>query len=498
MDLKELIKSKQNQVSYVYLSGELDGKFFHVIFVPCEGKFKPFVLFEHGRSIEIQEDKHRSYFEYKGKRYYFLNGDKLGLVPGIVNHPSPRAFEMVINHECPDPDNLYRDLLTMLNDYYDFYSEEERRIVASYIIHTYLLNLIGYTIYLMLEGEFNTGKSSLQITMSLLQYNGFFSGQITMPTLVRKIHNYQGTANIDEFDKLSPEARQNTIGILNSGAYQGGTYEITDMNKKTTAEQIKVIQAFSAKTFSANKIRLDSSLESRCIVIRTVRGSRRTKPAQAIPESEKLRFQAIRDKLFAYCLMKGRQILKQKEAVREELAAQGFNARRADIVSVLVGIERDFGQDDQVLNYLKDSEEFEQEDSQDEDREFHMYNFLLGKCREVSADTTNLQFTNKELLDHINHKLGYDEFDLGLDEKYKATAVSVGKMLKRHKIVCKKSDRERITSGTGRGRYRYTLKKDRIIDLLKRSRYKEIQEKARELSTCLMPLPKTKDTPLPF
>lgn len=507
-EITELLNRTLCRERFIYLNGQIEGKLYSVIFIPTQdGQSKPFILFEDGSNIEVESDNKKSWFEHLGIRYGFLNGPKLEYAPEVIHYPSNQAFQLIVGRISVDKHELYKDLKELVNDYYDFYCEEEMRIVIAHIIHTYLISSIGSTFYLFLEGEINTGKSSLQKIMSLLQYNGCFIGQTTIPVLARKLHHFQSTVNIDEFDKAFKQKDEQikALGFLDSGFYKGGTYEITDQNGKTLREQIRIIQTFSAKTFSANKTLLAQSLESRCVTIHTVRSNRPTKNVNRISEDERVRINTIRDKLFAYSLMNGKNIISNIELVSEELAGNKEFNRQAEILSIICGIEKEFDQDDKVRNYLTEKRELNEEDSKEKDRAYIMFEFLLGKCVLAGTAVEKINFTNAELVEHINEKLGFEEetgedvpFGKGYRNKYESTPSSVGKMIKLHKVIVSNQERRRATYGLEKGKWEYSVAKARVIDLLKRSSYKEIQEKIKELEESLSGPQPSGDMALPF
>lgn len=500
--ITDFITEDSEHDRFVYLNGEIDGLLYHTVFLPQAEGYKSFVLLENGEAIEIQKEKPMgSYFLYGNKRHRFFNGPEVEYCPGVVNYPSPKAYAKVERREIPDKHQLYARLTSILEDYYQFYQPEERRIVATHIIHSYLIGAIGTTFYLLLEGELNTGKSSLQKIMSELQYHGCFSGQTTVPAMVRKIHTAQATVNIDELDKLSSEDKGKALGVLNSGFYSGGTYEITNMNAKNIKDQIQVIQTFCAKTFSANKIRLDSSLQSRCVTINTVRSSKRTRNANRISDEDKKRISEVRDDLFTYGLLKGRDILQQIEIKKTELANEDIFARTADVTSIILGIEAEFGQDEAVKLYLLENKQIEEDESKETDRVHHMFEFLLEKCKNAGRNMAWIEFTNSEVVEYINDKLGLSSgpsLPFDKPDKYAATSASVGKSLKLHKIISKANEYSRITSGPTRGRMEYRIARSKLHDLLKRCSYKDIIKGLEELEEYLILGNSTNEEALPF
>mgnify|MGYP001563539600 CR=1 FL=1 len=502
----EYITDRQSNDQFIYLNGQIAGKCYQIVFVQYEEDLKPFVLFDDGLSLQIESDKAGHYFIFEDKTYRFLNGPNLEFKSGLVSSASTDAFRAVVERSLPDKEKLYKDITSILYDYYDFYCEEERRIAAAHIIQSYLIGSLGSTFYLLLEGDVSTGKSTLQRVMALLQYNGCFVGQITIPVLARKIHCLQSTVNIDEFDKVftQKDERKKALGVLDTGFYAGGTYEITNMNQKKTKDQIQVFQTFSTKTFSGNRVQLSSSLNSRCVTIHTVRGNRSTKNINGMNPEDLKRIEILRDDIFVYTLLRGKSFLNHFQSVQEELSQSEVFGRNADILSIILAVEKEFNQDDKVKQYLMEKQEIDEEDSKDNDRVYIAYSFLLDKCK-IGTEVSEINFTNADLVEHINMATGMKDSDEERDyssksnqSQYSATPSSVGKLLKVHKVVSKSDERERISSGPDKGRWRYKISKSKILDLIKRCAYRELQDAAKETEDWLTTPIKSDNDSLPF
>lgn len=325
----------------------------------------------------------------------------------------------------------------------------------------------------MLEGERNTGKSSLQSVMAQLQYNGSFSGKASMASLIRKVHFFGASVNIDELDKLHKDELKIATGILNSGMYANGTYEIVNLDGKKSKNQLKIYKTFSSKTFSANRAYFDDSLLSRCIVINTVRNRRQVKSIHEATEKERSHFQHLRDQLFAYCLVNGRVIHENIKSVQKELSDRGKYGRRSDIFSIIAGILKHFGANyEPILKYLNERENLDDESSFDS-RFYLTLNFLSQR---IVPSQKIVSFTNEELKNYIVEELEMDEYS-----KYKPSSRSIGSLLKKHRIVENNNERHRMTSGEGKGKYEYRISTIKILELIDRSEFDDLKQKIRKI-----------------
>lgn len=490
---KELMRDKElkillmngSKISKISLTGVLDDKFYHTIFIPEGQQFKPFLLLEDGTSYPVlvkgknPKDKY-SYTDYKNQILIYNTGEPLWFAENLVEAPSKEGIMMVIDGKSPATKELYNELIKAIKEYYDFYNEQEAHMVTTHVIHTYFLGLLGQSFYLLLEGEKNTGKSSLQTVMSKLQFNGCFSGKATTSSLVRKIHFLGCSVNLDEFDKLGKDEKKTVTGILNSGMYANGTYEITNMNAKSGGRsQIQVFRTFSAKTFSANPTSFADSFISRCIVINTVRNTRPVKSIHKANETELERFQGLRNKLFAYCMLNGKKIRDDIDTVHAEFNENKSFGRRADVFSIICGILKHFGRDyKKIAKYLSERELIHQEDLTD--NRYHLVLRYLWEKMGPTVTSRFIQVTNEEIRQYVMKELQMDEHS-----KYKPTPRSIGAILTKYRIIDKPG--KRMTSGINKGKYAYEIDVVKILERIERSSFEDLKE---EIKTIQFDLPK--------
>lgn len=473
--LKELVEISET-VHYVPLSGMLNEKLYKTVFIPSGTRHIPYVLFEDGSEVEIKEYKNKeskecySYFDLEGKRYVFNIQEIIWFQPGLVYSISMDAVKDFLENRIKERKELFELVSNQLNSYYDFCHPEELTVVAAHAIHTYILGPIGRTPYLLLDGEKNTGKSTLQNVMARLQYHGCFVGKSSIPAMARKIHYLQAAVNLDEFEKLDPTDRLAVVGILNSGAYASGTREIVNTEAKNSANQITVHRTFGAKTFSVNKANFHDSFLSRCIVINTVRNRKPVKDIHGLSADGEQEFQEIRNDLFCYTLKHGRAILKDIEETKQGLEAQQLYGRRTDIFAIILGIIKHFGGEVvSVQQYLNEREALDTEDDAQNDRVYFMLKFLGKLSGKASGET--VEFENSDLLNAIMEGLEIDEIT---EKKYWPTASSVGRMLKRNKLIMGPKERKRVS---GKGNIKYLIPKERIQEIIKRSNFDELDPK---------------------
>lgn len=482
-DLKSVLE-KEGGVEHIRLSGLMNGKFYHTVFIPTGAMYEPCIIFEDGAHIEViteyrdKKEKKNPLYNYikNGDSYYiFDTGGPLWFNSRVINGPSKRGILKAINQEKISKAELYNQAKNVLSEYYDFYDEREVDIVFSHIIHTYILELIGKTFYLLLDGDPGTGKSSLQKLMAKLQYHGSFSGKSTVASMARKIHFLSASINFDELDKLPKDQLYTAIGILNTGAYKDATYEITNMDASSPEGQIKIFNTFSAKTFSTNDSRQLDSFLSRCVIINTVENRRPVSSIDGLKETERASIQEVQDLIFSFCLQNGRDISEFIKKVGKEISDEGRYGRSADIFSIIGGILSYFDLPyKETLEYLTKQEELDSSEYHD-DRYYITLKIMLEKIHELTSDN-HLIIGNYELVDYINKELQLDH-----RSPYYCTSKSVGRMLRKKRILRGKDNIERYTSGENKGRTRYRIMLVEILEAIERSNFEDLKEDIRSL-----------------
>lgn len=464
--MSEILKYINDKKEFsVYASDIINGKLFHIL----DGKGGTKVaVFSDGSYVEIDVDSKtcEGIMEVDGKFYTIKN--PLIKPDNDISRPNDDAIVAFANKEVPNKEVLYSKLFGLINDYYDFYEENEAHFVATNIIHSYILGALGRCFYLMLDGEAGTGKSSLQTTISELQYNGVFAGKTTAAALVRDLDAMQVSLNIDELDKISEDERKNITGILNTGYTKNGSYKITNMSNKDVNKQVVTYKTYGTKSFSANKNILDKSLASRCISINTVANTREVQNIQVMDSDQKQRFQDMRNNLFIYCLFNWKGIIKDIDVVKDNLKKDQCYGRTSDIFSIIGGIYRHFTGEDSICEVLKERADFELEMSLDDDRRYHTYKYILETI-DLTQEYTELNAT--DIANYINEKIDIDQFD-----KYKATPKSVGKSLKSFRLVDASSRSVKVSSGSRRGSRVWVVKTNHIANVLLRSGYRDIKD----------------------
>ncbi len=357
----------------VRLSGLLSGDtYFHTVFLEKDGDTHPHVITSEGdmieiryRADEIDDDAlaNKSAYDY---HYFDFEGDEIRLEQEPMDLSRKLSMHTPDNYvleylEGAEPRRqVFNDIEEQLRRFWDHYDDQWYPVLAAWVVHTYLLDGIGFTTYLMLNGRQNTGKSTLQKVLAKLSYRGCFFGQNTSALTSRVAHFNQATMHLDEFDKAANEKIQ---GVFNNGQSKGGNYNLTNMNRDSIEDQVTSLNCFCAKTLSVNGLEeFDDHLLSRCIMINATRAKRETDDIETISEGGTETFQELRNESLAYALFNHRQILDSIEDFKSKTDEKG---RKADKLASICGILQHFRSleaAEEAADFLRDKERMEEDD----------------------------------------------------------------------------------------------------------------------------------------
>jgi hypothetical protein len=458
----------------VRLSGYLDrDTYFHVLLARRNEKLQPLVITSDKEFYKVKNKKNElkkqnkhvenlkrydyQFFSYQDKEYRLKH--KVKDIPTLsIFKPDNPTLEYLKDKE-PSKE-VYEEVRSKIKKYWDHYDEEWFDIVAAWIIHTYLINRLGYTVYLMPKGKENTGKTTLQKVLARLSYNGFFSGKTTSAVTSRVAHYTQATLHLDEFDK---NADKEIEGVFNTGQRKGGKYSFTNMNKQKVENQITSLYSFCAKTLSVNSLHdFDSHFLSRNIILEATRTERSLENIDTLSKQQQKDFQQLRNHLMAYSLLKNEIILNSVEEYKNDLEESG---READKISVICGLIRHFKDQKRAKEIKKFLESQEQLQESQIDQKLKI---LLEELTErFDEEQDQIEVNPGSLATHINRVLNRDE-------EYEVSARGVGNVLREHDILRK--DWQSSRSGAN-GETVYEIPRVYLEDSLKRYGFEDMREK---------------------
>lgn len=170
------------------------------------------------------------------------------------------------------------ELITYLQMYlksvYIFPSEKMVKLVAYWILETWLYDCFPSTIYLRAMGSAGAGKSEFVLRVGLACYRMMqASGTDTTASLFRAVHRYGGTVLIDEADITYSDTDNEMIKFYNQGAFKGRpimrTREITLEDGSKDWETV-AYNIYSPKLIGMRKDFKDDAVGTRSLTIKLV------------------------------------------------------------------------------------------------------------------------------------------------------------------------------------------------------------------------------------
>ena len=148
---------------------------------------------------------------------------------------------------------LAAELLTTIKSWitgYVIVSEAQAKILAVWVLHTYVLDAADITPYLHITAaEKECGKSLLMDVLAAIACNPIRSGGMTAAALVRTVDAHEPTLFLDEMDAAmggDKEYAEAQRCILNEGFHRGGTfYKCDGKNHDLRAFNVYCCKAFA-------------------------------------------------------------------------------------------------------------------------------------------------------------------------------------------------------------------------------------------------------------
>lgn len=433
------------------LSGILqDETYFHILFLQKDNEKTPYVITGNGDIRPVDENS----FVINDQTYELKH--EIGIPPENDLYCPDNGILRFLKDEEPRSE-IYGEIRELVEQYWDHYDEHWFDVVTAWIIHTYLIMGTSYTVYLLLHGGPDTGKSSLQKVISRLAYNGFFTGKATPAVTSRMAHLAQATISQDEFDKLSPGAKKEIQGVYNSGQRKGSKYTFTNTNRNKIAEQIASLHSYCAKTISVNNIdHFERSFLTRNIIIQTARTNRNIPEIEGMNTDTQMHFQQMRNETCAYVLKHHEDILKSVNRYKSQLDESGRNADKIGLICGIVEHFNDAQKAEEVEKHLRNQEDVTSPSM--EHREQLILERVITKFNEEGGEIVELPA--KELAEHVNRNLGLDE-----DDQYAISPATVRKRLNKYNLI---RDNSQVSRSGANGNTVYTFMRGVVEDSLKR------------------------------
>lgn len=224
-------------------------------------------------------------------------------------------------------------------------SASEAKIIAYYILLTWVYDAFQAIPYLRVMGEPGSGKSELMKRVAMVCYRRIIgNGCNTTASLFHIVQKYQGTVYLDEMDMWDSTASMEIIKFLNLGAMRDGM--ITRMVERSDEKGNKVFEpqmyrTFCPKLLTQQKDFRDQAVGTRCLTFKlqpreTVELVKAGIPLNITPEMEQEAL-AIRNMLVRWKL----EHWKPSIEVKTEFLDFEISSRLNQVTGPLLAIAQD-------------------------------------------------------------------------------------------------------------------------------------------------------------
>lgn len=200
-------------------------------------------------------------------RHYYPYPTNDALRSGAISFPSALGERKSIRE-------LVAYIILYLKSIYLLPSEKMARLVAYWVLTTYVYDSFETCIYLRAMGGAGSGKSELIKRIGLVCYRTMTAnGAGSTSALFRSVERYKGTVLLDEADLQQSDTENDMVKFYNLGAMRGNpiwrTVEITGPNNEKTWEAVS-FQTFCPKLIAMRKDFRDDAVGTRSLTFKLV------------------------------------------------------------------------------------------------------------------------------------------------------------------------------------------------------------------------------------
>lgn len=440
-----------------------DGKFFLTFWVYDinTDNYKKKIITDDLKVYDINYDEEKDY------EYAEVGNERVIFKHEIPNKPDANLYrpdngllKYTLNEkDIPSKEELYDEIRNTIIDYWDHHDENWYDIATSYIIHSYLSNIIGQTFYIYMLGKEDTGKTQFQKITSRMMYNSINLENTTAPAMIRFVHNYQASAHFEELDKMGGDTKEKIQGFLNSGNRKGTTYTIADAEPDKIQDQTKEIYTFSPKTISANDSRnLADSFESRTLVCQATRTNRKVENPDKIddkPEKKK-KMRDLRNKITAFILENWEDIIDNCERRKKEYKSEGRESERISMFTGIVQYFCDSEKADKVENTIESAIKLSEFGAPNK-YETIILEYIINEFNQANLNSKDdeISLTYMEIKEAVNS-------DNRIDDDANISSRGVGRKLRKYQLERYDSQKSKNSSGRTKDSIPYKYVEDSI------------------------------------
>ncbi len=366
--------------------------------------------------------------------------------------------------------HLIKKIHNYLKTYIYLEECEQYNFLTIWIMGTYIFNLFRFYPYIHIQGEKNSGKSTLLDILTPIVFNGLFVSSISGAALFRIVNENSPTLCIDEFDTSNPkksESELTLIKISKDGFKKGGKVIRCHGDEHNTKEY----NAYCPKIFAGiNEI--EDVLADRMIRIPIKRKTLNENIKKYVGTKEILLLQnGIKNDLYLFGLKSASKIYQyylEFDVNSQEL--NHLSNRSGELWSPIFSIARYIEEDDSnkiylnsIINYSKRIEKEKGESDKTNNEIVSLLHFLrdaicgdIETCTSIEHTDKYVSFDTEAIYQHFLNEGLLQPFDkkTKLTQKLKRTLD-----IRVHQYFC---DEERKT------RKQYIIDLEKLRDSTKR------------------------------
>jgi hypothetical protein len=259
----------------------------------------------------------------------------------------------------PSQSTEYADELTLLNSIIDFIhayldvAPYIERILAGYVMFSWVADSFEELAYIRAIGDFGTGKTRLLKVVGALCYKPIFAnGPTSVSAIFRMLDEHKGTLVLDEADYAESGEQAEIVKILNGG-FSKGMPVIKSESVRKGAFNPTAFDTYGPKVIATRNHFKDRALESRCITLHMIsKKSRADIPRNLDRAAFEREAEAIRNQLLTYRLHK-----QDRNLIDRSLNELDLEGRLVQIAVPLLSIVPDPRIKDELITHLR--EQFE-------------------------------------------------------------------------------------------------------------------------------------------
>jgi hypothetical protein len=197
--------------------------------------------------------------------------------------------------------SLHTKIISFLDRYVTL-SPDFLKLVASYIMLTWIYEAFNELPYLRFQGDYGSGKTRALLGVGALAHKSFNAGGAsTISPIFHILDKYQGTLILDEADYKWSDEKSEIVKILNNGNAKGFPVLRSQLNKQKEYEP-RAFNVYGPKVIAMRGSYNDPALESRFLTEEMHKGRKGIHIPSSLPLSFKEEAETLKRKLLQYRL----------------------------------------------------------------------------------------------------------------------------------------------------------------------------------------------------